>query len=437
MSFELARFCKSKEIKDLAKLDMDTLDSLLDLSIQRYNYIHVRKRSTANTVIDFCDPFISGYMTRIAHKRNTCFIAASVWLFGTLRFLVKLMYYNKEIISPSLISIVNAVFPMYDIHNRPMFDDIHACVLYPEYKKNTQDDLTMNMNAILDRINPKLLDQAVVNYNTITKFKLVDVNGSVINSLNIMKVYINRYKTERSKVSKMLSDNAQALNVFERMFPSDIRISRTDMKNILVDFSRVLRDKHPENSTTLERFLKQDPDSQIKKNIGKLNYAYTNASRILSYINESENISNKVYVNTLKIIEHRSVQDFLDYTHSPKVDINIITDDNPIVYSRKTVTVNVYTRSYIIIMLSFGKSYTLGSFDINDIVKIGDVEYMLTSAGCKSGDISTGHWWTLVKTDNNTFVKYDDISTISRVKSLYSNGGMPAVLIYTKNPEYI
>jgi hypothetical protein len=453
-------FCSNQKLTPLALLSLYTSKKFSDICSKEYDNLKDDKQLLANKVIHFFDPFPHSYMTDIIHHNNTCFLAASVWMFGSMRLLVRLLYYNRSQTSNNLKYLVKVIYPSYSSKKRPRLNNIHSCVLYNDYNKGAQDDLMMNLLAIINNINPRTLDRTLVAYTKSKSYRFIDNNEVDITKKSpIIISYFQDYTSNRLKlyndyVKKQSNEYKRAFN---QLFPRNFRSSRSNVATHLQSISKLEGSRRYKNITTFDRFcgLTATETILINQDICNLIPSYNKANKLYQYLSGTREISPPEYMHILDVTEHNSVQEFLDELSAPiEVEVENIVDD---VFMITQTVINVSSdRAYLIIMIRFegiervelcantkgvvkkvkniigGKLHA--KLNINDTVTIGDNNFLLTAVGVKSGSMTSGHWWTLVRNGRtDDFIKYDDMNPVKMFKSsdIKKTGGIPAVLIYT------
>jgi hypothetical protein len=402
-------------------------------------------------VFDFFNAFPKHYMIDITHHTNTCFLAASMWMFGSMRLLIKMLYFNRSNSSRDIIPLIDVMYPLYERKNRSRLVKIHeSCSIYPEYIKGAQDDLMLNLDAILDRVNPTLLNRLFVSYTTNKTYTIIDDDDNTLSADSPMITsYFDQYKSIRNEVydADIQNRSRKYIDSFNELFPVDLLIPRV---NVSRNFQRIAKmENFPDykDITTFDRFCGQTSKHSIPVNkyICELFESYTTANKLLQYVSTPDETELSGFVHTMSVSEYKSVQTFLSDYEIAEPEIDIITNE---IYKVRHTTVSIASRrAYLIIRIKFqGKTKKTKKatnivggnlnvkLDIQDRVIVGNESFILTSVGVKSGSIEGGHWWSLVRdVIKDEFIRYDDSAKLRSYspQDIYKTGGNPSVLIYT------
>lgn len=410
----------------------------------------------AKEIINYFNPFPKKYLPKIENEGNTCWVSTSIWFAGSMSRFMNMLHDHMGI-PMSLFDISEVMIQTSDdkkhrsyLDDLLMNKDILSCIVSDDgYIEGEQDDVSRNWDSILDAT-PDLIKEQLF-YHTIpyTKRRITTYEGVDTMSMEDIN-YLHDHLVHQLKeeLKDMDNDNLPVNEYLRDVF--DIKESiLSPVKALPAKFWSTIYEYYTGKSDP--RIINRDRFcGEVKgyEEVSKLICLLTDLRKDI--LNLRNNIGNTGEVKNeinwginLPVSEFKSIQEYMDATGDDGEERISEFDHYNIVYSQR-LEYKFKHKPYIVIKLNFDMD-NYGDADIprrgdftvdKDITLDGDT-YTLTSVCMKSGGAGGGHWWALVRKDDKSFLKYDDMEndklSVKNMKYINKFGKKPypSLLCYT------
>jgi len=410
----------------------------------------------AKEVINYFNPFPKKYLPKIENEGNTCWVSTSIWFAGSMARFMNMLHDHLGI-PMALFDISEVMIQTSDdkkdrsyLDDLLMNRDIISCIVSDDnYIQGEQDDVSRNWDSILDAT-PKLIKEQLF-YHTIpyTKRNITTYEGDGTMSKEDI-TYLHEHLVNQLKEELRVMDNDNlAVNEYLR-----------DVFNIKANIFSPIKALPAKFWPTIYEYHTGEYDANIinrDRFCGKVK-GYEEVSRLICFLtdlrknilNLRNNIGNtgevKKEINwgiNLPVSEFQSIQEYMNKIPIASDERVSEFDHYNIVYSQR-IEYKFKHKPYIVIKLNFDMDNygdadipRRGDFTVDKDITLDGDDYTLTSVCMKSGGADGGHWWALVRKDNDSFLKYDDMDndklSVKNMKYINKFGKKPypSLLCYT------
>jgi len=453
MNKQIENFCKTKHLYTLIDLPFYVQQLFLYYAQKKLSKkIDIRKDQMllSKKIVNFFYTMPINYKPKLHNFGNTCWVSASIWFMASMQLLLNMLYNCKEkdSLHPVLKFLSINMNINTDIDNRQYaISDIdtfkESCVVLDINKKllGEQLDISDNVSAIIDIIPDKIKNQLFCTSNIKNNSKLVFNNVET----DKKKVYKKLIKQLNQIAFDIRENENFSLEINQKYF-SD-KNSDIEVKLDLINDTKFFKDIFPNKKRlSIDLYCNNVDKTDSEKRICDFLSTYKSCIILQEFTpSVKKNIIN--YELILPISNYFSVQEYFDSILSNPINTRIDEYKLFNIKRLEQIDINIKHKSYIIIKL--GYNYTdnnrivlPNNFTIQEKLKVQNINFVLTAVGMKSGKITGGHWWCLVKninSNNQGYIKYDDMDNdnakivdIDKINK-FSNSKYASLLCYTWN----